>query len=1078
MEQATNQFNAGLQMDTHPMVQGNDTLTDALNATLITMNGNEVILQNDMGNRRVDNAFLPAGYEPVGIKEYGGIIYIAAYNPITNKSQIGSFPSPERKISPDDIKSGLKGTFNFSSLEKYTTKDSLKYLNNDTILVPLTSNNVLHAGDKFVVYADGIDAIKENITNYNNTSEKKIISPKNKKYTLQLGILNSQNEFVDITKNLCRWKIENDKSYVVSYTNESDLYKFNDGYFIANSLPDIEEPDYTKSDLELIKKRQVITANTYSYKLIGPLYLKATLNHIQDFNYNIYGVKNGNNADLYIEGYITYNCPDWITPQTQTGDDIFQSYELGTLSNNGWFDLKGIRQATGGNSEIINKEEKISYDPNTNLYTVKVIKKYTNVRPVSGTTLINYIVAVKCNSVGNSDSIYLENLSAKGVIDISKLGSGEITLTGWRFYNTENNTNTTLTYSFDAYPIYGREIKGLQFYFENVSDSSNNFTITNSSLYNGRVTINIDWTSNHIIERQLYRVTITDGQPESQFSFVRWFLSTPLMNSCFSGDNFIQDYGNDSRVQDKLKVFLTSNLQATDDNKINYADDYIHDDNGGWIRKRGSDKVIHTEFKHTCNINIGINPITEIINEEYYPKYVKVTNQGSLRVTPNLGNFNTTDIRIFKNSEDSRIELDNFVVVSQNPTASSSRILGTIYFYDKFKSVGDDTKIITNPFGKVEDWIKYSIFSLSGTYPSSNLPLYGGIGLDCNSENGPDDGHFVNIYYGSNKSVVMIRPNGDAPTSGGERIASKIADDEVIFSYNSIQDAVKSVFNDPIKVHNTSLFLYVFQIESDAEKWTNKMSYSSSEGGTAFTTLKRHARVWWRTSYGDWAMFRQLLGRNDDFYQFIKENVFGSNRFSNLYYNFADSISCEKADLLIPNENCYSYNYPYTLKADLNIKGNFTTNPTISTGGENYKIICKNGEVSTGTEIKFTLGTPINVEDLNIEIVLKSLDKFEEQVQDRIGSTLNGIDIVNGYKQDSKNDPLDINSFYILENGQLKKEESLPITITSDYSANPGYRGILYNNQLKGNASPQYDCMGDDEDDWTVVNYSNLFIVN
>jgi len=41
-------------MDTHPMVQGNDTLTDCLNGTLITMNGDEVILQNDMGNRRVD----------------------------------------------------------------------------------------------------------------------------------------------------------------------------------------------------------------------------------------------------------------------------------------------------------------------------------------------------------------------------------------------------------------------------------------------------------------------------------------------------------------------------------------------------------------------------------------------------------------------------------------------------------------------------------------------------------------------------------------------------------------------------------------------------------------------------------------------------------------------------------------------------------------------------------------------------------------------------------------------------------------------------------------------------------------
>ena len=49
MEQTVNQFTKGLQMDTNPMIQGSDTLTDALNATLVTMNGNEVILQNDMG---------------------------------------------------------------------------------------------------------------------------------------------------------------------------------------------------------------------------------------------------------------------------------------------------------------------------------------------------------------------------------------------------------------------------------------------------------------------------------------------------------------------------------------------------------------------------------------------------------------------------------------------------------------------------------------------------------------------------------------------------------------------------------------------------------------------------------------------------------------------------------------------------------------------------------------------------------------------------------------------------------------------------------------------------------------------
>ena len=34
---------------------------------------------------------------------YGGIIYVASYNPLTNKGQIGSFPSPERNISSNEI---------------------------------------------------------------------------------------------------------------------------------------------------------------------------------------------------------------------------------------------------------------------------------------------------------------------------------------------------------------------------------------------------------------------------------------------------------------------------------------------------------------------------------------------------------------------------------------------------------------------------------------------------------------------------------------------------------------------------------------------------------------------------------------------------------------------------------------------------------------------------------------------------------------------------------------------------------------------------------------------------------------
>lgn len=39
--QAQNTFNEGMVLDNHPLMTPNTVLTDALNATLVTMNGNE-----------------------------------------------------------------------------------------------------------------------------------------------------------------------------------------------------------------------------------------------------------------------------------------------------------------------------------------------------------------------------------------------------------------------------------------------------------------------------------------------------------------------------------------------------------------------------------------------------------------------------------------------------------------------------------------------------------------------------------------------------------------------------------------------------------------------------------------------------------------------------------------------------------------------------------------------------------------------------------------------------------------------------------------------------------------------------
>ena len=102
-KQATNQFIDGLVTDFHPLTAKNTTLTSALNATLVTTKGNEMVLQNDVGNlkagEKIGNEFLEAqlkeNYIPIGIKEYGGIIYIASYNEETKRGEIGSYPAPE-----------------------------------------------------------------------------------------------------------------------------------------------------------------------------------------------------------------------------------------------------------------------------------------------------------------------------------------------------------------------------------------------------------------------------------------------------------------------------------------------------------------------------------------------------------------------------------------------------------------------------------------------------------------------------------------------------------------------------------------------------------------------------------------------------------------------------------------------------------------------------------------------------------------------------------------------------------------------------------------------------------------------
>ncbi len=103
MKSTTNVFQGGLRTDLHPLSTSQQVLTDALNATMITYNGNEMMLQNDMGNTLIQDSKtghimgLSEGFIPVGLKEHGGIMYIASVNK-DGVGEIGTIPSPILKL--------------------------------------------------------------------------------------------------------------------------------------------------------------------------------------------------------------------------------------------------------------------------------------------------------------------------------------------------------------------------------------------------------------------------------------------------------------------------------------------------------------------------------------------------------------------------------------------------------------------------------------------------------------------------------------------------------------------------------------------------------------------------------------------------------------------------------------------------------------------------------------------------------------------------------------------------------------------------------------------------------------------
>ena len=146
--EATNSFTDGMVKDLNPINTPNTALTDCLNGTIITYDGNEYSLQNDKGNYALTDCKLSENFLPMGVAEYGSILYIVSYNPLTKETEIGSFPSTRelQSIGEGDI----EGKFAYSELNGSYT-ELVKNTRLFTFSTTDPSQSKLNPGDKYIV---------------------------------------------------------------------------------------------------------------------------------------------------------------------------------------------------------------------------------------------------------------------------------------------------------------------------------------------------------------------------------------------------------------------------------------------------------------------------------------------------------------------------------------------------------------------------------------------------------------------------------------------------------------------------------------------------------------------------------------------------------------------------------------------------------------------------------------------------------------------------------------------------------------------------------------------------------------
>lgn len=679
--EAINTFAQGLVMDINPLVAPNDGVCNALNATLITMNGNENVLQNDMGNGRVETAFLPEGYVPLGTTELGGIIYIVSYNPLNKKCQIGSFPSPERNISTDkisDLNQTLDNTdFKYDPQTDPQTGALVYYLKKE-----LNEGLTFNPGDKFIVYGDTIDANFANLYDetsydqslYNDSLYDQSLSEEEIKKKIQEAIEIIKNHTLKlnigtVTDTGKLVKFENLKQYNITYKDPTDPTKEIQGkyHIFQYSGEDTQNPD-------LDEYRSLVSQpyNIFSSKISGSLVLIAELVQFNDFDVQI------EHAFTISNGHKVYAPKATFT---FSGDYPFIPKgvicEVSLVQNDK--EIKSKFDYNISDDDIIPQlsHDNTFYEVNLNqILTDKVLEEIQKISKEgyfdSGKRNGGYIIKYKFTPCMNWGPV--SYLSVTGQIDLDKLGTGYIEINKWRYYNEENKCN--LTWGLEIYEEEGHTVDKVAMKFTRFVTPTSTETVTyqvnNKSSYFGvfydvlpigedyyRLTGRLKPNCLYLVEIQVnYKSTDKNSSKPDTRTFYRWLYTNTVFNKSYTNTDDFQTLQLD--FTPKFKINYNNNIGSSSQSKaygiIRKVVDGLTDEEKETSKESISSlSAIQTKNDSSIKGNLSVGLVKD------YNTFYLEANKNAFDVTLNENSVNCTSSSDIKYSDREDSDQDEFL---------------------------------------------------------------------------------------------------------------------------------------------------------------------------------------------------------------------------------------------------------------------------------------------------------------------------------------------------------------------------------------------------------------------------------